>query len=108
MGWNTSVLIYNDQLSSVEDPEFGKRLASAIRQMGGAPTKSIDIVGGIVIESHHADHCVPILVGGNNAWLIEKCFVRWSAADSEMQLLRALAEKHGFDLAVKKDKKRAP
>jgi hypothetical protein len=58
----------------------------------------------LVVESHHADHCVPVLVGGNNAWLIERCFVRWSVADPEMHLLRSLAEKHGFTLKKKEVK----
>ena len=109
MGWNTSLMIMNDALSNLEtDRGFGKRLHSAILQMGGSPQKPIDVpIGGhvngcLVIESHHADHCIPILVGGNHAWPIEKCFVRWSAADPERQLLHALAEKHGFELSLKR------
>jgi hypothetical protein len=103
MGWNTTMLILNDHLSSIEnDSDFGKRVASGVRQMGGSPTTPIEIRGGLLIESHHADHCVPILVGGNYGWLVEKCFVRWSSSDPEKQLLEALAKKHGFDLTPKK------
>lgn len=109
MGYNTSVLILNDALGSLkEDTTFNKRLYSAILQQGGAPSKPIElnignhVNGCLVVEQHHADHCVPILVGGNHAWLIEKCFVRWSAADPEKSLLEALAKKWGYELSQKR------
>lgn len=100
MGWNTSMVILNDHIGSIEnDPDFGKRVASGVRRMGGEPTTPIELPHGtLLIESHHADHCVPILVGGNYGWLLEKCFVRWSAADPEQQLLEALAKKRGYAL----------
>jgi len=105
MGWNTSLMIMNDALNSLEtDKDFNRKLHSAILRMGGSPQRPIDVaIGGhvngcLVIESHHADQCIPILVGGNHAWPIEKCSVRWSAADPEKMLLEALAKKHGYTL----------
>ncbi len=111
MGWNTSVMILNDAMGALEtDLDFGKRLHGAILALS-VSTKPIDVAignsvrGCLVVETHHADQCIPILVGGNYAWPIEKCFVRWSASDPEFQLLQSLADKHGYVLHKKRDKK---
>ena len=105
MGFNTTVLILNDALGSLEkDPNFNKTLHNAIIRMGGSNDKPIDVPignhanGGLVIESHHADQCIPILVGGNYGWPINNCYVHWNASDPELKLLEALAKKRGFRL----------
>lgn len=82
MGFNTTVVILNDDLHIVEnDPEFGKKLANAIRSMrSSASEKPIDVSArsgnctacnaASVIETHHADNTILVRVGGNTGSVV--------------------------------------
>lgn len=80
MGYNSTVVILNDALHVIEtDPEFGKRLADAVkRAVMGKPVgvAAHSASGGIycnaatVIETHHADYDVLVRVGGNRGEVI--------------------------------------
>lgn len=79
MGWNTTVVVMNDALGNIEtDPEFGKRLAQAIKQVTRGEKVDVAAHGkhGIhcnaatVIESHHADYDVLVKVGGNTGFVV--------------------------------------
>jgi len=74
MGYNTTVVILNDALSDIaSDPEFGRRLADAINGLRAGTPENVAAHGkhgihcnaAIVIESHHADYDVTVVVGGN-------------------------------------------
>lgn len=73
MGFNTTVVIYNDALGMIrDDPEFGRSLYDAILNLKrGEPEVIYARVGmggstaGVVVESHHADHFVMVKVGMN-------------------------------------------
>jgi hypothetical protein len=74
MGYNTTVVVMNDALSAIEqDPEFGKRLARAIRDAFGGDRVDVPAHGermihcnaATVIETHHADHFVTVRIGQN-------------------------------------------
>jgi len=74
MGYNTTVVIYNDCLDMIrDDPDFGKNLVNAILKTGcynkpsslGARGKSCSGNVGVVVESHHADETVHVAVGQN-------------------------------------------
>ena len=74
MGYNTTVLVLNDALNHIEgDPDFGKKLAMAIREAAYSPNCPVNVPVGnhanpvTVIETHHADQTALIAVGGNNA-----------------------------------------
>lgn len=76
MGFNTTVVILNDALHEIEaDPEFGKKLGAAIRELSPTP---IWVAAGhhgnaaVVVESHHADHLVVVEVGLNMGKVILK------------------------------------
>lgn len=113
MGFNTSVLILNDALHSLDDDlEFGPRLKRAIQEVWGR-TASIDVRIGNhvnacqVIETHHADHYVPVLIGGNCGIPILGTYLSWATKEPELKLLEELARKLGYDLH-KKPRKRSP
>ena len=71
MGYNTTVVVMNDALNQIaEDKDFGKNLADAIMMTNGRGGKYDVSSGGhcnaaSVIESHHADGSIAVVVGGN-------------------------------------------
>jgi hypothetical protein len=81
MGFNTTVVIYNDALGYIEkDPEFGKRLAQAVQALWSHGHKPQDFFAaspeggsssaGVVIETHHADGNVFVRVGQNSGEVV--------------------------------------
>jgi hypothetical protein len=82
MGFNTTVVVMNDALTDIEfDPDFGKNLAAAIRNIScfGGPinvathsTKcGVHCNPVSVIETHHADYDVLVRVGGNRGEVVK-------------------------------------
>ena len=75
MGYNTTVVVLNDAIGEIErDPEFGKNLGAAIRDLHTSRRLGrgrVDVRAGChgnaasVIESHHADETAIVTVGGN-------------------------------------------
>lgn len=77
MGYNTTVVVLNDALDAIEsDPQFGARLAAAIRQLAVPGERAFVHVqahgaryvhdnAAIVIETHHADQIATVEVGQN-------------------------------------------
>jgi len=82
MGFNTTVVIYNDALEGIKgDKNFGKQLYDAI--MANYKSKRTESVycehgfagsqtAGVVVEQHHANFDVTIVVGGNTGIIKEK------------------------------------
>ena len=72
MGFNATVVVCLDQLSSIEeDSQFGKSLSLDILRCSSSPNHCIyGHHGATVVEVHHADHLVPVLVGGNTGVVI--------------------------------------
>lgn len=108
MGYNTTIVLLNDALSSIEgDLNLGKKLRDATLKMSLAGQKPVDVSAGnhcnalLVVETHHADQMVPILVGGNYAHVVDKTYVKWNNDKMEEDLLRQLADKHGYTLRKK-------
>ena len=107
MGWNTSAVILNDTLSNIEaDKDLGKKIADGILQLSYG--KPVDVAAGnhcnaiYLVEQHHADGLVPVLVGGNYGVPLSP-MLHWSTKEEEleMQLLLRLAEKCGYTLRRK-------
>lgn len=77
MGYNATVVVLLDRLSEIEaDPEFGRKLADAVRYQAsfagakrgqpGWQRLGNETVGQTqVVEVHHADYSVVVVVGGN-------------------------------------------
>lgn len=113
MGYNTTVVVYNDAVGSIaEDPEFGKNLAKAICQMTGRD-RHIDVPSGchanaaMVVETHHADNTSLITVAGNLG--IKHLEIHgWNhhEAAGQERVLREWANQLGFDLVPKAQKGR--
>jgi len=68
MGYNTTIMVCNDELHQIaEDPNFGRDVARASERaavLGGQPV-GIGMTNAYVIETHHADYEVLVKVGGN-------------------------------------------
>lgn len=94
MGYNAVLVVLNDRLDEIErDPEFGRKVAAAIRYQGaydetGAPGRSKPYVTGQtqVISVAHADVTQVVAVGANCGRVIGRGF--WRQDDDE--LIKAL------------------
>lgn len=72
MGFNSVVVILNDCLHEIEsDPEFGKKVAQAIRAHGARPEHRPYITGQTqVLSVEHADTMQIVAVGGNTGRVV--------------------------------------
>lgn len=108
MGYNTTVVVLNDALNLImRDPAFGENLAKACAQPLLFGTKELIAVPALnhvnaahVIETHHADRLVPVLIGGNIGKAVEDLHLGYR--DTEVAMLKALAVKHGYELRTKR------
>lgn len=109
MGYNATVVVVVDALDQIEkDPEFGKKLAAAVRnidllQMHGL--NRADIAAGnhsnaaSVVEKHHADQTALVSVGGNMGHVQHTSYGwRHHEKAGQEKLLREWASKLGFDV----------
>ena len=96
MGFNTTVVILNDALHQIEgDPDFGKNLAIAIQGGGfgdGTVRAGNHINAAQVVETHHADANVCVVVGGNRGELLKGGYAssRTTAEEATVQILKDL------------------
>ena len=110
MGYNTTVVVLNDALGNIEeDPEFGKNLARAIMQLSVSRGRPVDVSSkghvnaATAIETHHADRYIASAIGGNRAVVLGDCG-SWNV-DDEVDMLRRLADKYGYNLHKKRDRR---
>ncbi|MFL5303054.1 MAG: hypothetical protein ACJ79R_22210 [Anaeromyxobacteraceae bacterium] len=106
MGFNSTVVVLNDCLGAIEkDRAFGRNLADAIRRMHlrpGAPAEVCAdncVNAAAVVEQHHCDGRVVVMVGGNTGWSLSSDR-EWTADD--VTVLRNVAERHGYTLTRKR------
>jgi len=95
MGMNTTVVILNDALHQIEnDPEFGKNLSHSImtHHNGGDVRAGNHCNAAQVIETHHADDNVIVVVGGNRGARLEGGYVSYTLSPEEtaVQVLKNL------------------
>lgn len=111
MGYNTAVIICNDQLQSIaDDPNFGSKLKDTIldtrrvRPRGhenmNAANYGAYSVGAL--PPRHADDCQLVLVGRNSIQLVGQC---WSS--DPLEAIRQVADHLGYDLRKKPERKSA-
>ncbi len=112
MGWNTTVVVYNDALNAIKnDPDFGRKLAEAItrRAAGIRAEDHVDVPAGnhanaaMVVESHHADSTAVVTVAGNLGILQAQTY-GWDhhTPEGAERVLRDWADKQGFELVKKR------
>ncbi len=111
MGYNTTVVILNDALDQLEkDPDFGKKLAAAIRHLAVVPHgQTITVPVGNhgnpveVIETHHADLTSVIAVGGNCGTNLGMVLgYQHSKPEDQISILKSLVSQKGYKLNKKK------
>ena len=107
MGFNTTVIVLNDALGNIEeDPEFGKNLARAIMHLSVSRGRPVDVSSkghcnaATAIETHHADRYIATAIGGNTGVVLGDCG-SWQV-DGEVDMLRRLADQHGYTLHKKR------
>lgn len=110
MGYNTTVMILNDALESIEkDPDFGKNLAAGVRRVTlGKPVDVFSKNGSAatVIETHHADGTSLVAVGGNDGISLGTFYYVGNPYEDEgkVAILKALAEQLGYRIVKKSAK----
>lgn len=110
MGFVSAIVINNDLLSDIaDDKDFGEKTSRAILSLTfRAPECSIFSGPGVAataVACHHASTGVPIIVGGGTFYkAIRDIHLSENSQDLELELLKNLAEKHGFNLHKKRSK----
>jgi hypothetical protein len=105
MGFITSLTINNDLLHELgtSGSFLGRSLYHAVLEAGTRENISVPYAGITVVESHHADYTRAILVGGGQeARAIPGISVHYAQPDPELELLRQLAQRLGYDLRRKR------
>ena len=108
MGFNTTVVINNDAVGDIEnDPSFGKKLATAIYNFNSKLIVNNEVLAGssgriaaMVIEQHHADGRVLVMVGGKTGWVADD----FNAND--MVVVKNVLDRLGYRLVKKRSKKK--
>ena len=119
MGYQTSVMVLNDDLLEIkDDPNFGRNLCDAIvRLRHGIPNdvsaqsadgRRIHCSAATVIETHHADQTSAVIFGGNigqslgtiGGWNYDV-----SKPEDRVKILKKLADAEGYTLHKKPVKK---
>lgn len=98
MGYNTVVLFSNDQIDLARKNAQDAMDYICTGALGGNPGgRSYGIQ---VKPPFHADQA-PIFIGGANS-LKDIGEVYWSQKDDIPKILRAIAERHGYSIAIRK------
>lgn len=112
MGYNTTIVVYNDALNAIkEDKSFGESLYNAaimVESRGPQDIPSGNHANAArVIETHHADRLVAVVVGGNDGEPLGHAgpwpLMRDEEGNKE-RMLKNLADEMGYRL-VKKARK---
>lgn len=85
MGWNSVIVVLNDRLHEIEnDPEFGKKLAQAIREHSYPKQHRQEYITGQtqVISCCHADTMQIVAVGANTGRVLG--YGHWRQSDDDM------------------------
>lgn len=106
MGYMATVTVLMDHVHEIRDDEkFGKYLYHAIVQHGRPPNlQRTYLRGAEVIGVHHADDVHAYIVGGNMGRDLGYV-TNWTQSDNDEAILRALADKLGYHIRKKPQRK---
>jgi hypothetical protein len=115
MGFDTVVMLLNDQLHSLErDPNAGTKIAKAERNWNwpirgdGLYRQELDFGYGSVISVSHADDYQVTVVGGNMGWNINnEKYDQYLTASAKYQMAECL-ERNGFKVTKRRSGIRRP
>lgn len=105
MGYNTPLLIYNDMLSALKEPEIGTSIDRAImeafrtRKQAYISSRSGSL--GIALPSEHADLTRTLVMGGNTAVEVGGVWNGGHLPYTEDRIegyLKGLVESYGYKL----------
>ena len=108
MGFNSVLVILNDELSEIErDTQFGKKVAEAIAEVyGEKEPQRMRGYSSAAVSSQHADYTQVVCVGGNLGSQLGIAFTRLHhEEEGKIKVLKDIADKFGYRL-VKKSKKK--
>lgn len=99
MGYNTAAIIRNDFIHEIEeDPDFGKKVAQAVRANGDERFMRYHGQSFDILPSCHADYVQVIAISGNT---IRRLGYGGSYRNDDEAILRALADSMGYRLVAK-------
>ena len=107
MGYVATIVVNVDALHLVkEDPKFGEKVYYAVQSVDDKE-KNIKVgcyfSAATAIEKHDSSYTVPVLVGGYNDCVLGNISVGYTAGENtELEVLKQIAVKHGFSLRKKK------
>lgn len=110
MGFVSTLVINNDLLNDVKkDKSFGEKVHHAVLRFSNSkPEPHINCGPGTaatLIDCHHASYGVPFIIGGGMFYnKISNIIISEGSKNLEIDLLKNLADKHGFDLHRKRKK----
>ena len=113
MGWQTTVIFNNDALGTIQDdPDFTKKLVSAILQVRNDHQTFVNAYdgccstnGATVIESHHISGNMIISAGGLGGQVLGYGGCDTNNEEHKEAILKHLAESMGYTLRKKTSKK---
>lgn len=110
MGFNTTVVLFNDALHQIrDDKEFGRNLYDAALSLPSEFRRLRDVPAGnhcnaaYVVEQHHADSMHAVLIGGNMGYDLGYAgdySIKWP--ENARNILNNLGSKEGLHVASKK------
>ena len=110
MGYVATIVVNVDALHLIkDDKDFGKNVYHAVTPLYTRGPNNVS-VGGFcsaarVIEQHNSDYAVPVMVGGHGDNVVSGVNVNYSFRENtELEMLKQLAVKHGFSLRKKPKK----
>lgn len=110
MGFNSTVLVLNDRLGEIErnPEEFVKEMLNTICRIG-CSDRTGDFYPGqsTVMSCAHADTVTVLAVGGNCSTVLGRVYNGGvhHTEEAQVEILRVLADIHGFQLRKKPQKK---
>lgn len=110
MGYNTTLVVYNDHFHALEQPDAGKRIVQAIRHWDEVeyhrhanpdhvPRHLLNFGFGMVVAQNHSSESSLVAVGGNYGNVLHRTYhSAHHTKEQQLDLLRAWAEAEGFEL----------